>query len=110
MSHVSAALVILLIYFSVHRFVLTQGNFAQFTVLYFASAKDASKVDTDKFEWSAGINAQTLTNLLVERHPDLGYVLKTSMFAVNMEYMENDSSWTVQPGDEVAIIPPVSGG
>ncbi|KAF9092441.1 hypothetical protein BGX23_004315 [Mortierella sp. AD031] len=81
-----------------------------FKVLYFASAKDASKTDTDKFEWSANINAEVLTKLLLDRHPDLGPVLKISMFAVNMEYMDQDLSWTVQPGDEIAIIPPVSGG
>ncbi|KAG0072158.1 hypothetical protein BGZ89_007896 [Linnemannia elongata] len=82
----------------------------QFKVLYFASAKDASKTDGDKFEWSDNINAEALTNLLLERHPDLAPILKISMFAVNMEYMDQDNSWTVQPGDEVAIIPPVSGG
>ncbi|KAF9209700.1 hypothetical protein BGZ49_002131 [Haplosporangium sp. Z 27] len=83
---------------------------SHFTVLYFASAKDASKVEVDKFEWSAGINAQALKQILVERHSNLSDVLKTSMFAVNMEYLDDESSWTVQPGDEVAVIPPVSGG
>ncbi|KAF8927662.1 Molybdopterin synthase sulfur carrier subunit [Dissophora ornata] len=83
---------------------------SQFTVLYFASAKDASKTDSDKFEWSEGITAQKLTQLLVNQHPSLEPVLKTSMFAINMEYMDQDEPWTVQPRDEVAIIPPVSGG
>ncbi|KAF9980440.1 hypothetical protein BGZ75_008426 [Mortierella antarctica] len=81
-----------------------------FTVLYFASAKDASKTESDKLEWTAGINSTALTRLLLDRHPGLDHVLKTSMFAVNMEYKDNDDSWTVQPGDEIAIIPPVSGG
>ncbi|KAF9574970.1 hypothetical protein EC968_004730 [Mortierella alpina] len=81
-----------------------------FTVLYFASAKDASKTEADKLEWTAGINSTALTRLLLDLHPGLDHVLKTSMFAVNMEYMDNDDSWTVQPGDEIAIIPPVSGG
>ncbi|KAI1315396.1 hypothetical protein EDD11_000900 [Mortierella claussenii] len=83
---------------------------SQFSVLYFASAKDACKTDADKFDWVEGITSQALTQLLVERHPLLAPVLKTSMFAVNMEYMDQDQSWTVQPGDEIAIIPPVSGG
>ncbi|ORZ26494.1 hypothetical protein BCR41DRAFT_348391 [Lobosporangium transversale] len=81
-----------------------------FTVLYFASAKDASKTDSDKFEWVEGITSQDLSQLLLDRHPALATVLKTSMFAVNMEYMDQDQAWTVQPGDEIAIIPPVSGG
>ena len=83
----------------------------QFTVLYFASAKDASRTESERFNWTEGINATTLTQLLIDRHPALEPVLKTSMFAVNMEYMDQDQpSWTVQPGDEVAVIPPVSGG
>ncbi|KAF9026348.1 hypothetical protein CPC16_003117 [Podila verticillata] len=82
----------------------------KFTVLYFASAKDAAKTDSDTFEWSAGITSAVLTQQLLARHPALDHVLKTSMFAVNMEYMDQDQSWTVQPGDEIAIIPPVSGG
>ncbi|KAG0196490.1 hypothetical protein BGX28_010048 [Mortierella sp. GBA30] len=83
---------------------------SHFTVLYFASAKDASTTETEKFEWNAGIDSTALTQLLLSRHPGLDHVLKTSMFAVNMEYKDQDQSWTVQPGDEIAIIPPVSGG
>ncbi|KAF9580147.1 hypothetical protein BGW38_003325 [Lunasporangiospora selenospora] len=82
----------------------------KFTVLYFAAAKDASKAESDSFEWKEGITSQVLTQLLLDRHPTISTVLKSSMFAVNMEYMDQDSNWTVSPGDEVAIIPPVSGG
>ncbi|KAG0314629.1 hypothetical protein BGZ99_007960 [Dissophora globulifera] len=83
---------------------------SHFKVLYFASAKDASGKESEEFEWFEGIGCEKLTQLLVERHPDLAPVLKTSMFAVNMEYMDQGLSWTVQPRDEVAVIPPVSGG
>ncbi|KAG0347852.1 hypothetical protein BG004_006802 [Podila humilis] len=82
----------------------------KFTVLYFASAKDASKTESDSFEWTEGITAEALTQRLLERHPALDHVLKSSMYAVNMEYMDHDKFWTVKPGDEIAIIPPVSGG
>ncbi|KAI8363673.1 molybdopterin synthase sulfur carrier subunit isoform Mocs2A [Mortierella sp. GBAus27b] len=81
----------------------------QFTVLYFASAKDVTRIESEKFDWSDGIDAQALAKLLINRHPALEDVLKVSMFAVNMEYMEEEH-WTLQPGDDVAVIPPVSGG
>ncbi|KAF9166610.1 hypothetical protein DFQ27_005925 [Actinomortierella ambigua] len=80
-----------------------------FTMLYFASAKDATQTDSEKIEWSPSLDSTKLTALLVERHPALKPILAISMYAVNMEYTD-DPSWTVQPNDEVAIIPPVSGG
>ncbi|KAG0221289.1 hypothetical protein BGW42_007943, partial [Actinomortierella wolfii] len=80
-----------------------------FTMLYFASAKDAAQTDSEQIEWAPGLDSAQLTALLLSRHPALKPVLAVSMYAVNMEYID-DPTWTVQPNDEVAIIPPVSGG
>ncbi len=46
--------------------------------------------------------------LLTDRHPDLSSMRDTLAFAVNGEYAKLDEP--VGPGDEVAILPPVSGG
>jgi molybdopterin converting factor small subunit len=46
--------------------------------------------------------------MLKARHENLKSVLETCMFAVNMEYCDRD--YLIKEGDEVAIIPPVSGG
>jgi molybdopterin converting factor subunit 1 len=46
--------------------------------------------------------------LLAERHPDLSPMRDTLAFAVNGEYARGDTR--VSPGDEVAVLPPVSGG
>jgi molybdopterin converting factor subunit 1 len=46
--------------------------------------------------------------LLAERHPDLSPMRDTLAFAVNGEYARGDAR--VSPGDEVAVLPPVSGG
>jgi molybdopterin converting factor subunit 1 len=46
--------------------------------------------------------------LLTERHPDLSPMRDTLAFAVNGEYARRDIR--VSPGDEVAVLPPVSGG
>ncbi|KAF9976735.1 hypothetical protein BGZ73_007960 [Actinomortierella ambigua] len=88
---------------------MTEPTSQRFTVLYFASAKDAAQTDSEKLDWTPGLNHTELTSLLVKRHPELEPVLAVSMYAVNMEYSD-DPSWTVQPNDEIAIIPPVSGG
>ncbi len=49
-----------------------------------------------------------LWSLLAERHPDLSPMRDTLAFAVNGEYARGDVR--VSPGDEVAVLPPVSGG
>ena len=46
--------------------------------------------------------------LLAERHPGLSPMRDTLAFAVNGEYSRGDA--LVAPGDEVAVLPPVSGG
>ncbi len=46
--------------------------------------------------------------LLAERYPDLSPMRKNLAFAVNGEYARGDTH--VSPGDEVAVLPPVSGG
>ena len=45
---------------------------------------------------------------LGELHPDTLILMPTTMVAVNQEYAERDH--VLQPDDEVALIPPVSGG
>lgn len=53
----------------------------------------------------------TVSDLLEElnaRHPKLRVDVHSTMIAVNTEYV--DHRYTLQDGDEVALIPPVSGG
>ncbi len=46
--------------------------------------------------------------LLTEMYPGLSPMRETLAFAVNEEYARGDDP--VEPGDEVAVLPPVSGG
>ena len=51
--------------------------------------------------------AGQLKQLLTEQYPRLG-ALTSFLLAVNEEYVEPDVP--IQPNDEIAVIPPVSGG
>ena len=76
-------------------------------VLLFGAAAD--RAGTRDTEIPAGeITLQELWPLLTERHPDLSPMRDTLAFAVNGEYARGD--FRVSPGDEVAVLPPVSGG
>jgi molybdopterin converting factor subunit 1 len=76
-------------------------------VLLFGAAAD--RAGTRETVVSAGeITLDELWQLLTQRHPGLSPMRGTLAFAVNGEYARGDAS--VAPGDEVAVLPPVSGG
>ncbi|KAF2073967.1 hypothetical protein CYY_004712 [Polysphondylium violaceum] len=55
----------------------------------------------------------TTNNLLKhinEQYPQVKDVLSTCLLAINLEFLKRDEDRVIQSTDEVAIIPPVSGG
>jgi molybdopterin synthase sulfur carrier subunit len=75
-------------------------------LLAFGIAKDILGKTEQELEWSGGdINA--LKFYLLENYPAF-QKLQSLRLAVNQEYRSDD--FGIKEGDEVAIIPPVSGG
>ncbi|MBD1387434.1 MoaD/ThiS family protein [Mucilaginibacter rigui] len=79
----------------------------EINILAFGIAKDIFGVSSISVEVSEQGNIATLKALLEERYPKLKQ-LASYMVAVNNEYAEDKLIITER--DEVAIIPPVSGG
>lgn len=78
------------------------------TIRAFGIAKDILNARTMPFE--LGTDARTIADLktsLTRRYGDFEKLSKLS-FAVNEEYV--DDAHTLKEGDEVVLIPPVSGG
>lgn len=76
-------------------------------VLLFGAAAD--RAGTREAEIPTGATTlRGLWTLIAERHPDLSPMRPNLAFAVNGEYARPDDP--VKPGDEVAVLPPVSGG
>ena len=76
-------------------------------MLLFGAAAD--RAGTRETQVPAGeTTLEELWLLLTERHPDLSPMRDTLAFAVNGEYARGDT--LISPGDEVAVLPPVSGG
>ena len=76
-------------------------------VLLFGAAAD--RAGTRETQVRVGeTTLDELWPLLTERHPGLSPMRDTLAFAVNGEYARGDAR--VSPGDEVAVLPPVSGG
>lgn len=76
-------------------------------VLTFGIARDICGNATLQLEVPENATAGQVKQLLTEQYPSLGQ-LKSFLLAVNEEYA--DPHTLIAPGDEIAVIPPVSGG
>ena len=77
-------------------------------VLLFGAAADRAGIRETELDVQDGTTVAEIWPLLARRHPDLEPMRDTLAFAVNGEYARGED--TVAPGDEVAVLPPVSGG
>jgi molybdopterin converting factor subunit 1 len=77
-------------------------------VLLFGAAADRAGARQIQVPVGDGATLQDLWPALAERHPGLADMRDILAFAVNGEYARMDDE--VSPGDEVAVLPPVSGG
>ena len=77
-------------------------------VLLFGAAADRAGTREIELPVDEGVTLAEIWPLLAGLHPDLAPMRDTLAFAVNGEYARGDAG--VFPGDEVAVLPPVSGG
>jgi molybdopterin converting factor subunit 1 len=77
-------------------------------VLLFGAAADRAGVRQIELPVGAEATLGELWPVLADRYPGLMSMRDTLAFAVNGEYARMDEA--VSPGDEVAVLPPVSGG
>ena len=92
-----------------------KSNRQTFKVLYFASAKDATGLSTETIAFpnpsKPSLTIKDFFALLEQSHPKLAQkkILSAVAVAINLEYVDLDTA-AISPNDEVAIIPPLSGG
>jgi molybdopterin converting factor subunit 1 len=81
-------------------------------VRYFAALRDALGREEERVPVAGeGLRLAALRDLLLERHGEAAGALAAPgvRVAVNQAFAESDDPWLV-PGDEVAFLPPVTGG
>ncbi len=78
------------------------------TVLFFAAAADIIQRETVQLQLHEGVTLADLQQQLYSRWPELSQRLPTLMWAVNEQYATSQT--ILRAGDQVACIPPVSGG
>jgi len=77
-------------------------------VRLFARFRDAIGAESVAVPLPGSRTALALRRQLNELYPDLGGLLQHSAIAVNGEFADDETP--VTPNDEVALLPPVSGG
>lgn len=77
-------------------------------VLFFASLADRLRVREIEIELPLKSCVGDAMELLAGRYPELAAARATLAVAVNLAYV--DSGEVLADGDELAVIPPVSGG
>ena len=77
-------------------------------ILYFGVLKDLFVEEREPLELAGGATVEVALCLLRLRASKQSDVWKTLAVAVNREYAGRDT--VLQDGDEVALLPPVSGG
>jgi|UniRef100_K3XC56 molybdopterin converting factor subunit 1 len=89
------------------------GDVIRVNVLYFASVREEIGKREEEVTLSTSgdggpVTLGTLRKLLCEMYPEADAVIRTITLARNLEYSTDDIE--LHQGDEVALIPPISGG
>lgn len=77
-------------------------------VLFLGPAQDFADTESVSLDLTEGATVAELRGVLAEQYEGLRGALKTIRFAVNETFASDDT--VLHSGDEVALIPPVSGG
>lgn len=77
-------------------------------VLFFASARDLAGASQVQVELPDGADLHVLVRQLTQDRPALQPVVESARFARNEEFV--DLATPLRDGDQVAWLPPVSGG
>lgn len=78
------------------------------TVKLFAAYQEAYGVPEITLELPSGAAVSTVRDRLIEQRPELAQWRDITGFGVNLQFVTPDQ--LLQDGDEVVLIPPVSGG
>ena len=77
-------------------------------IRFFAALREITGKELIEVDVSSGTTAGALLDTLVADHPKLGPLARVIQVAVNREFAGRETE--LQANDEVAFLPPVSGG
>ncbi|HEY9648394.1 MAG TPA: MoaD/ThiS family protein [Chroococcidiopsis sp.] len=86
----------------------SQNSSITVTVKLFAAYQEAYGVSELTLEFPCGATVAQVRDRLLQEQPQLNQWRDLTRFGVNLQFVEPDTA--LKNGDEVVLIPPVSGG
>lgn len=77
-------------------------------VKFFASCRETVGMNMTEIEITDGGDTNMLMDIILQKYPDLTNQMCDISLAVNKTYI--DEAVKLKDGDEVALLPPISGG
>ena len=78
------------------------------TVMYLGGSREISRCPKEIFELPKSSKLNALKFLIHEKYPELKHYENSLRWACNFEFATENI--TLNPNDEIALIPPVAGG
>lgn len=78
--------------------------------LFFGKGKELTNISEKEFILETKTNSTNFLLILEKEFPSLSQILDTCVLAVNQEYVDKGLPIALKEGDEIALIPPLSGG
>ena len=86
----------------------TDCNNISVRILFFGAARDAVGAEEASFTTAAPASVLTVKKAVFSRYESLSAFAQSLMIAVNQEYATDETA--IKNRDEIAFLPPVSGG
>jgi molybdopterin converting factor subunit 1 len=80
------------------------------TVKYFANLKQMAGKDEDQFDIKEGTTLAQLSDLIKQSVPQIGDMVREKKVMISLNYDVVPLDTVVKDGDEIALLPPFSGG
>ena len=91
-------------------FSASADNKIMVKVLFFAKAKEIVQTSESSLTLGPNLTVDQIYQALEKKWPKLKPLKRTFALALNEEYLDQDSTVTLNQNDVLAVIPPISGG
>lgn len=79
-------------------------------VLFFAKSREITGVKQAKIELPIRTSSNDILQHILVKYPGLEVIRDNIILTLNENYLEGNENIDLRPSDEIAVIPPISGG
>ena len=89
---------------------MSDENKVKVRLLFFAAARELSGTNDTELMLKSATNFSNILEEITQVYPKISQLNEGIIISVNQQYCVPGEILTLQSGDEVAVIPPISGG